>query len=141
MKSKKILLAKGRPSGIEHRHLEEDLDLRERGIRRQRERHGDPPGVVGQVDPDRHGVREQQVARRHERLVGRSERSAQHRGRGGRRALQRFRRLTDRLEALDRTRATLGYHQTLKRGYAVVRGDGAVVFCSDVTCGMVGWEV
>ncbi len=39
----------------------------------------------------------------------------------------RFRRLTDRLEALDRTRATLGYAETLKRGYAVVRGDGAVV--------------
>jgi exodeoxyribonuclease VII large subunit len=40
---------------------------------------------------------------------------------------QRFRRLADRLEALDRTRVTLGYHETLKRGYAVVRGDGAVV--------------
>ncbi len=40
---------------------------------------------------------------------------------------QRFARLADRLEALDRTRATLGYAQTLKRGYAVVRGDGAVV--------------
>jgi exodeoxyribonuclease VII large subunit len=40
---------------------------------------------------------------------------------------QRFRRLADRLEALDRTRATLGYQQTLKRGFAVVRGDGAVV--------------
>ena len=40
---------------------------------------------------------------------------------------QRFRRLGDRLEALDRTRLTLGYHETLKRGYAVVRGDGAVV--------------
>jgi exodeoxyribonuclease VII large subunit len=39
----------------------------------------------------------------------------------------RFRRLKDRLEALDRTRATLGYSETLKRGYAVVRGDGAVV--------------
>jgi exodeoxyribonuclease VII large subunit len=36
-------------------------------------------------------------------------------------------RLADRLEALDRTRLTLGYAQTLKRGYAVVRGDGAVV--------------
>ncbi|MFN3577811.1 MAG: exodeoxyribonuclease VII large subunit [Tabrizicola sp.] len=36
-------------------------------------------------------------------------------------------RLRDRLEALDRTRLTLGYHATLKRGYAVVRGDGAVV--------------
>jgi exodeoxyribonuclease VII large subunit len=41
--------------------------------------------------------------------------------------VQRFRRLSDRLEALDRTRTTLGYHQTLKRGYAVVRGDGVVV--------------
>ncbi|WP_374373429.1 exodeoxyribonuclease VII large subunit [Tabrizicola sp.] len=39
----------------------------------------------------------------------------------------RFVRLRDRLEALDRTRVTLGYHETLKRGYAVVRGDGAVV--------------
>ncbi len=41
--------------------------------------------------------------------------------------LARFRRLTDRLEALDRTRMTLGYAETLKRGYAVVRGDGVVV--------------
>lgn len=32
-----------------------------------------------------------------------------------------------RLEALDRLRETLGYRETLKRGYAVVRGDGAVV--------------
>jgi exodeoxyribonuclease VII large subunit len=40
---------------------------------------------------------------------------------------QRLQRLSDRLEALDRTRVTLGYAETLKRGYAVVRGDGAVV--------------
>jgi exodeoxyribonuclease VII large subunit len=40
---------------------------------------------------------------------------------------QRLQRLSDRLEALDRTRLTLGYAETLKRGYAVVRGDGAVV--------------
>jgi exodeoxyribonuclease VII large subunit len=38
-----------------------------------------------------------------------------------------FAALDLRLTALDRTRQTLGYHQTLKRGYAVVRGDGAVV--------------
>ncbi len=31
------------------------------------------------------------------------------------------------LDALDRTRMTLGYGETLKRGFAVVRGDGAVV--------------
>jgi exodeoxyribonuclease VII large subunit len=32
-----------------------------------------------------------------------------------------------RLETLERTHQTLGYRETLKRGYAVVRGDGAVV--------------
>lgn len=32
-----------------------------------------------------------------------------------------------RLEGLDRLRETLGYVETLRRGYAVVRGDGAVV--------------
>lgn len=32
-----------------------------------------------------------------------------------------------RLTALERTRATLGYTETLRRGYAVVRGEGAVV--------------
>jgi len=36
-------------------------------------------------------------------------------------------RRTSRLDALDRMRETLGYRETLKRGYAVVRGDGAVV--------------
>ncbi len=40
---------------------------------------------------------------------------------------KRFAELTARLEALDRTRLTLGYAETLKRGYAVVWGDGAVV--------------
>ncbi|TKA93915.1 exodeoxyribonuclease VII large subunit, partial [Cereibacter changlensis] len=40
---------------------------------------------------------------------------------------ERLRRLSDRLEALDRIRQTLGYTETLRRGYAVVRGDGAVV--------------
>ncbi len=39
----------------------------------------------------------------------------------------RFAGLADRLAALDRTRATLGYAETLKRGFAVVRGDGHVV--------------
>ena len=33
----------------------------------------------------------------------------------------------NRLDALDRMRETLGYRETLKRGYAVVRGDGDVV--------------
>jgi exodeoxyribonuclease VII large subunit len=36
-------------------------------------------------------------------------------------------RRDDRLKALARVLGTLGYEETLKRGYAVVRGDGAVV--------------
>jgi exodeoxyribonuclease VII large subunit len=36
-------------------------------------------------------------------------------------------RARDRLDALERMRQTLGYAQTLKRGYAVVRGDGKLV--------------
>ena len=36
-----------------------------------------------------------------------------------------------RLEALDRMHETLGYRATLKRGYAVVRGDGDVVTTAD----------
>ena len=39
--------------------------------------------------------------------------------------------LTARLDALDRTRQTLGYAETLRRGYAVVWGDGAVVTNKD----------
>ena len=39
----------------------------------------------------------------------------------------RFAALAQRLASLDRTRQTLGYRETLKRGYAVVRGDGDVV--------------
>ncbi|MEP1969470.1 MAG: exodeoxyribonuclease VII large subunit, partial [Marinomonas sp.] len=33
----------------------------------------------------------------------------------------------ERLDALERMRQTLGYEATLQRGYAVVRGDGALV--------------
>lgn len=40
----------------------------------------------------------------------------------------RFAALTDRLDRLDRMRLTLGYTETLRRGYAVVRGpEGALV--------------
>jgi exodeoxyribonuclease VII large subunit len=39
----------------------------------------------------------------------------------------RFATSTARLDALDRTRMTLGYADTLKRGYAVVRTDGHVI--------------
>ncbi|RFP89753.1 exodeoxyribonuclease VII large subunit [Rhodobacteraceae bacterium 63075] len=40
---------------------------------------------------------------------------------------RQMRQLSERLEAVDRLRETLGYKATLERGYAVVRGDGAVV--------------
>lgn len=39
----------------------------------------------------------------------------------------RLKRLTERLDALDRLRLTLGYEATLHRGYAVVRAEGKVV--------------
>ncbi len=59
-------------------------------------------------------------------------------GRGAERQANLLRRLSerarrqqaeraDRLAALDRMRLSLGYMATLERGYAVVRGDGAVV--------------
>lgn len=39
----------------------------------------------------------------------------------------RFERLQERLDRLDRMRQTLGYRETLRRGYAVVRGAGGLV--------------
>ncbi len=42
-------------------------------------------------------------------------------------AVTQTQRQRSRLDALDRMRETLGYRETLKRGYAVVRGDGVVV--------------
>ncbi|WP_371168501.1 exodeoxyribonuclease VII large subunit [Aliiroseovarius sp. 2305UL8-7] len=48
-------------------------------------------------------------------------------GRLDRAYLANTKRHQDRLTALERMRQTLGYTETLKRGYAVVRGDGDVV--------------
>jgi exodeoxyribonuclease VII large subunit len=42
-------------------------------------------------------------------------------------ATRQIERLSDRLKSLERVRETVGYEATLKRGYAVVRGDGNVV--------------
>ncbi|MDB6455144.1 exodeoxyribonuclease VII large subunit [Falsirhodobacter sp. 20TX0035] len=39
----------------------------------------------------------------------------------------RLRALADQLEGTDRLRQTLGYRETLARGYAVIRGDGEVL--------------
>lgn len=44
---------------------------------------------------------------------------------------RQMRGLRDRLAAQDRLRETLGYKATLERGYAVVRGDGALVTTRD----------
>ncbi|MGO4916482.1 exodeoxyribonuclease VII large subunit [Pseudogemmobacter sp. W21_MBD1_M6] len=41
--------------------------------------------------------------------------------------ITQVKRQRDKLDALERLRQTLGYTETLKRGYAVVRGDGDVV--------------
>ncbi|MGB5560376.1 MAG: exodeoxyribonuclease VII large subunit, partial [Paracoccaceae bacterium] len=48
---------------------------------------------------------------------------------------------TRRLDALERMRQTLGYTETLKRGYAVVRGDGAVVTTAIAAAAASGLEI
>jgi len=66
------------------------------------------------------GDAERDVRKGRERLAGLAERLEAA-------PAARFALMDQRLEALDRTRVTLGYAETLKRGFAVVRGDGAVV--------------
>ncbi len=61
------------------------------------------------------------------RIADRRRRAAELAGRAGRAAADRLRALAEALAALDRLRLGLGYRETLRRGYAVVRGDGAVV--------------
>lgn len=50
-------------------------------------------------------------------------------------------RWRDRLEALERMRQTLGYRETLRRGYAVVRGDGTVVTNSKAAANAAALEI
>ncbi|MFD1343228.1 exodeoxyribonuclease VII large subunit, partial [Litorisediminicola beolgyonensis] len=47
----------------------------------------------------------------------------------------------ERLAQLDRLRETLGYRATLERGYAVVRGDGAVVTTKAAAAEASGLEI
>jgi len=74
-------------------------------------------GLAKRLDPARLSDSQARRARDFEALAARFARAASAQTRGWR----------DRLAALDRTRQTLGYTETLKRGYAVVRGDGDVV--------------
>ncbi len=60
------------------------------------------------------------VTRKHEQLQGLLRRLSD---RAGRQHAER----AARLDALERVRTSVGYKATLERGYAVVRGDGAVV--------------
>ncbi|MEJ2023381.1 MAG: exodeoxyribonuclease VII large subunit [Maritimibacter sp.] len=86
----------------------------------------------------RPGVLVSRIERRADRLTSAGGRIAEARTRKAqdlqaltarfeRAAGAQIRNWRDHLAALDRTRQTLGYTETLKRGYAVVRGDGAVV--------------
>ncbi len=59
----------------------------------------------------------------------------------GRAAKGQIERWTRRLDALERMRQTLGYTETLKRGYAVVRGDGAVVTNSVAAAAATALEI
>jgi len=49
--------------------------------------------------------------------------------------------LSDRLAALDRMRQTLGYAETLRRGYAVIRADGAVATSRAAAAGAAALEI
>ncbi|MCR9149954.1 MAG: exodeoxyribonuclease VII large subunit [Rhodobacteraceae bacterium] len=49
--------------------------------------------------------------------------------------------LADRLSALDRMRQTLGYAETLRRGYAVIRADGAVATSRTAAAGAAALEI
>ena len=49
--------------------------------------------------------------------------------------------LDARLAALDRTRQTLGYRETLKRGYTVVHGDGQVITTKSAAEGAATLEI
>jgi exodeoxyribonuclease VII large subunit len=84
---------------------------------------------------DRLAAQDQRLRGALARLIG----DADRRGRDGQARLaaagarleaamaQTLRAREGRLEALDRTRASLGHAETLRRGFAIVRGDGHVV--------------
>ncbi|SMX37457.1 exodeoxyribonuclease VII large subunit [Octadecabacter ascidiaceicola] len=73
--------------------------------------------VAGQLRPS---MLNNRIAQGRERLETRNARLVSA-------AVTQTQRQRSRLDALDRMRETLGYRETLKRGYAVVRGDGDVV--------------
>jgi exodeoxyribonuclease VII large subunit len=54
---------------------------------------------------------------------------------------QRLKALEDRLDRLDRMRQTLGYTETLKRGYAVVRGAEGLVTSAEAAAGQAALEI
>ncbi|MFD1157860.1 exodeoxyribonuclease VII large subunit [Roseovarius aestuarii] len=56
-------------------------------------------------------------------------------------ATRQIDRWRDRLVAADRLRETLSYKATLKRGYAVVRGDGAVVISKQAAAKAAALEI
>lgn len=56
-------------------------------------------------------------------------------------ATRQIDRWRDRLVAADRLRETLSYKATLKRGYAVVRGDGAVVMLKQAAAKAAALEI
>ncbi len=102
----------------------------QRGIVTQRDK---LRSLADRLDP----ALQRRVARAHEAL-DRHKLRAPDTSRSQEQCATLLRRLSDRanrqqeqrvarLDALDRLRETLGYKETLKRGYAVVRGDGDVV--------------
>jgi exodeoxyribonuclease VII large subunit len=83
-------------------------------------------GLVAQkrLSLSRHSLRTLPLTRE---IVHKSQTLAAVTSRMTRSGVQQVNTWQQRLEALERMRQSLGYTNTLKRGYAVVHGDGAVV--------------
>ena len=121
---KRVTLAKAE---LRSASLQRTIDVKRDSLQKLAARLG--PALQRQIDETRRGLSQKKL---------RVPDVSSHRARFAHKAQRlsdRANRLQEvqvaRLAALDRLRETLGYKETLKRGYAVVRGDGAVVTGAD----------
>ena len=121
-------------------------------IGRQEARLGDWQARQGPALSRLIAARGERLAGLSARLAGALARFAVEGGRGGARLAELSRRLDaapgpllarrqERLEALDRLRQTLGYRETLRRGFAVVRAGGQLVPSRAAAAGQAALEI
>jgi len=111
VQTRRVALAQS-SGGLRAQSLQRMIEIRRQTLGRHADRLT-PVGLRRDID------------RRRERVADLSRRLAE----AGTRQVQG---LKDQLAALDRMRETLSYQATLERGYAVVRGDGALVKTAEV---------